>query len=97
MYILDLDEGGNVVEGFINGVKLAQREASLPRPYIYNTVVGDRRYGFFIPWKEVKAEFDIYDKLELKIIYKRTREFVLSKNTQPRNSSNSACSILPMV
>ncbi|MEM4620337.1 MAG: glycosyltransferase [Desulfurococcaceae archaeon] len=81
-WILDLDEGVNVVEVYIGGVKVVEKEANLQRPDIDNIIGKITNCGFFVSWREIKlTSEDILrlNKFHIIITHKRT-QFVITGN-----------------
>ncbi|MEM5813139.1 MAG: glycosyltransferase family A protein [Candidatus Aenigmatarchaeota archaeon] len=80
-WILDLDEGINVVEVYINGVKVAEKRANIPRPDIDSIIGKKMDCGFFIPWKEIRVPVEALrpGKFDLLILHKRTKDILAGK------------------
>ncbi len=74
-WILDLDGGVNVVEVYINDVKVAEKEAYVHRPDIDNIIGKRNNCGFFIPWREIKIIENVLssNKVYINILHKRTQ------------------------
>ncbi len=92
-WILDLDGGVNVVEVYINDVKVAEKEANLPRPDIDSIVGRETNCGFLVPWREVKLR-EIGGKFGIYILHKRSGLVLplagqgkLTQNVKPTNKT----------
>jgi len=77
-WILDLDGGVNVVEVYINNVKVGEKEANLYREDIDKITGKVTNCGFFIAWKEVKINTDILSSagFKLEILHSRTKDII---------------------
>ncbi len=80
-WILDLDGGVNVVEVYINGIKVAEKEASMPRQDIDGIVGRITNCGFFINWAEVRFghELLLFDSFDFQVLHKRTKTPISGK------------------
>ena len=74
-WILDLDGGVNVVEVYINNVKVGEKEAYVHRPDIDNIIGKRTNCGFFISWREIKIIENVLssNKVYINILHKRTQ------------------------
>lgn len=78
-WILDIDGGVNVVEVYMNGIKVAEKEASIHREDIDRVVGNVTNCGFFITWREIRIFIDYFadDKLDIHILHSRSKDIIV--------------------
>ncbi|MEM1724782.1 MAG: glycosyltransferase family 4 protein [Candidatus Aenigmatarchaeota archaeon] len=81
-WILDLDEGINTIEVYINDTKVIEKKADIWREDISIVIGKPVNCGFFIPWKDLKISqinLKTEDKFYINIVHKRTGKLISGK------------------